>query len=526
MAALAERATSAHTQGQTVPRARAWVWALTLLAAMWLWMGLAYWDTVVSLVNVWNRDETFTHGYVILPLALWLIWRERKRLVSLGPAPSVAGVLIAGGAGALWLAAQFADAVAPAQFAFVALLPLSVWAVCGWHTAWHLRFPLAFMMLMVPFGESWLPALMEFTADFAVTALQLSGIPVFRDGLFFTIPSGNWSVVEACSGLRYLIASLTVGILYAYLTYQSTAKRLVFIALSIVVPILANGIRAYMIVMLGHLSNMKLATGIDHYIYGWVFFGVVMLLLFWLGSRWQDPEPKAPQNVLEAGRSAIALTPIPVVGVLWILVSGVWPFVESKAQQNIEGRAITLQFASATQQGQNATALAMPAADWQPRYAGARSSYSVAESFQNQTFGVHIKYYVNQQFDSKLVTSTNRLTSLDNRAWFVAESRPAAIDGVTESEIRDPNTNRTLLVWHTYWVCGHTTDSAVHAKLLQAWCMLTEQRDDAALIAVSALAGYQPQATRDTLRAFWAANQRGWTQSLGQTYASSLKQGT
>jgi exosortase len=86
---------------------------------------------------------------------------------------------------------------------------------------------------------------MEHTADFTLAALRLTGIPVYREGQFFSIPSGNWSVV--CSGLRYLIASVTVGVLYAHLTYRSALRRALFIAASIVVPIVANWLRAYMI---------------------------------------------------------------------------------------------------------------------------------------------------------------------------------------------------------------------------------------------------------------------------------------
>src|SRR4029079_4205078 len=133
--------------------------------------------------------------------------------------------------------------------------------------------------------------MMDWTADFTVTALRLSGIPVFRVGTFFTIPSGQWSVVEGCSGLRYLIASITVGALFAYLSYQKPWKRILFVVLSVIVPIIANGMRAYMIVMIAHLSDMKLALGIDHLIYGWLFFGIVMLLLFWSGSFGRPPEP-------------------------------------------------------------------------------------------------------------------------------------------------------------------------------------------------------------------------------------------
>jgi exosortase len=124
-----------------------------------------------------------------------------------------------------------------------------------------LIFPLLFLFFAVPVGDFLLPRLMEWTADFTVQALRLTGIPVFREGQNFVIPSGNWSVVEACSGIRYLIASLTVRTLYAYLTYTSLKRRLTFILVSLLVPILANWFRAYMIVMLGHLSGNKLATG-------------------------------------------------------------------------------------------------------------------------------------------------------------------------------------------------------------------------------------------------------------------------
>src|SRR5690606_22417596 len=92
----------------------------------------------------------------------------------------------------------------------------------------------------------------------------------------------------------YLIASITLGALYAYLTYRSWKRRLLFVIAAMIVPVFANGGRAYMIVMIAHLSDMKLALGVDHYIYGWVFFGLVMLLLFWIGSFWREDEQPAP----------------------------------------------------------------------------------------------------------------------------------------------------------------------------------------------------------------------------------------
>ncbi len=83
------------------------------------------------------------------------------------------------------------------------------------------------------------------------------------------------------------------------MTYRSLARRIAFVALSLIVPIFANGIRAYLIVMTGHLSDMSLAVGVDHLIYGWIFFGFVMMLLFWIGSIWREDDKRG--NTLDAG---------------------------------------------------------------------------------------------------------------------------------------------------------------------------------------------------------------------------------
>ena len=74
-----------------------------------------------------------------------------------------------------------------------------------------LAFPLSFMFFAIPFGEFLMPQLIDWTADFTIAALRLTGIPVYREANSFVIPSGHWSVVEACSGIRYLIAIHWLG---------------------------------------------------------------------------------------------------------------------------------------------------------------------------------------------------------------------------------------------------------------------------------------------------------------------------
>src|SRR5262249_8575114 len=194
-----------------------------------------------------------------------------------------------------------ADTLGIKQFALVFMIQAALVTIVGTRVAWALALPLAFLLFAVPAGEFLVPTLMDWTADFVVAALRGSGVPVYREANHFIIPSGRWSVVEACSGIRYVIASLMVGTIYAALAYTSMRRRALFIAASILVPVVANWLRAYLIVMIGHLSNNRLAVGVDHLIYGWVFFGVVMLILLLIGARWREdgdarPAPAAAET--------------------------------------------------------------------------------------------------------------------------------------------------------------------------------------------------------------------------------------
>lgn len=265
---------------------------LILLSLFILAFGLAYSETLWTMASTWATSSNYEHGFLILPLSLWLIWERRGVLHASTWRPSLVILVATVPAGLAWLAAYLVDVQIVQQLAVIALLVVGVVAIVGIRSAKLITFPLLFLFLMVPMGEDLVDPMMEFTATSTVWMIKMTGIPVYREGLYFALPSGNWSVVEACSGMRYLIASVTLGVLYAYISYQSLSKRLWFVLASCIVPIVANSLRAYGIVMIGHYSDMTLATGVDHLIYGWLFFGVVMAILFWAGSFFSDPTPE------------------------------------------------------------------------------------------------------------------------------------------------------------------------------------------------------------------------------------------
>jgi exosortase/archaeosortase family protein len=134
------------------------------------------------------------------------------------------------------------------------------------------------------------PKLQDITTWFISHGLQILGIPAFIDGYVIEIPQGSFFVAEACAGLRFLIASIAFGCLYALMMYRSPLRRGLFISVSVVVPIIANGFRAIGIVYLGYLLGNAQAAAADHVIYGWLFFSAVILILTALGLPFRQDE--------------------------------------------------------------------------------------------------------------------------------------------------------------------------------------------------------------------------------------------
>ena len=443
-------------------------------------------QTVAFTVNTWISNETYTHGFIILPISLWLMWKRRHELAALTPQPALWMLLPMVLLGLLWALGYLGRVMVVQQYSLIIMIILLVWGLLGTRMARVLAFPLGFLLLAVPFGEAFLPPMMEFTANFAITALKLTGIPVYREGLYFTIPSGNWSVVEACSGLRYLIASFTLGLLYAYLTYRSPVRRIVFIALSVIVPIIANGLRAYMIVMIGHLSEMKYAVGVDHLLYGWVFFGVVMLILFWVGSYWREDWDEAPP-------AAVAAVPQRIPRAFWMLglallaVAGAWRAYGVMQDTAFKDPAPLVLSAVAPQGWIPRSA---PLSTWQPHYQNPVANINQTYVRDTSTAMFYLGYYRNQTQEQELIQSPNVLVSTTDKTWgqVAARNRQINFGGQTievrESELR--GANQRLLVWHWYWVNGVMTVNDYRAKWHEASGGLLGRGDHAAVIILAA----------------------------------------
>ncbi len=490
----------------------AWQVALIGLGAGLVVLFAVYWQTFYSMAHIWWRSETFAHGFLIFPISLFLIWRRRRRLLQLAPRPNLHGLWMLGGLGLGWLAAQVVDVQVVQQMIFIAMVVVLTFTLLGWQVTREIAFPLAFLFFAVPFGEFLIPPLMNFTADFTVAMIELTGIPVYREGTFFSIPSGDWSVVEGCSGLRYLIASITVGCLYAYLTYRSLWRRLAFIALSMSFPVIANGLRAFMIVMIAHYSDMKLALGVDHYIYGWVFFGLVMMLMFWIGSFWREDEDSEasdrPAGEPVAGKEKFHSGAVALAAVSAVIVLSIWPIRAAQIRDRAAARTapVVLELPERAGAWRRVEAALT---DWQPRYLYPDATASAVYSDGGRRVRLTVLYYRLQEQGKELVNSQNVLVRQKHPVWKMPWEEPVAVElasgplKVREGLLQSPR--QQLLVWRWNWISGHYLINDHAAKLLEARDKLLGTPRDAAAIVIAAEFNEMPGKARAALHDFTGA---------------------
>src|SRR5690606_9218877 len=143
-------------------------------------------------------------------------------------------------------------------------------------------------------GDELVPALQMITAKISIILIEWSGIPAEIDGVFIDTPAGLFEVAEACSGVKFLVAMIALGALVCNLCFRSWWRRVLFMLLAIVVPIVANGVRAWGIIYIAQSRGVEFAAGVDHIVYGWICLAVVIAILLGLGWRFFDRAADAP----------------------------------------------------------------------------------------------------------------------------------------------------------------------------------------------------------------------------------------
>ena len=311
---------------------------LTGLAAL----GVLFHTEIALAVKTWIASTAYNHCFLVIPIVTFLIWDRRASLRGLATMPIPLVALLAAPLGIVWLAAERLGIMEGRQLAAVSMVEVLFLAMLGRRLWSAVSGPLLYLYFMVPFGEFLTPKLQDVTTWFTRLGLDILGIPAYIDGYIIEIPEGVFYVAEACAGLRFLIASIAFGVLYSLLMYRGTVRRVIFIAVSIIVPIIANGFRALGIVWLGHRLGSAEAAATDHVLYGWIFFSIVILLLIVVGLPFrQDNEPEAVTVSPMAAQRGSARRGW-IAGLTMVVLASIGPAIALGLNQTPAATGITL----------------------------------------------------------------------------------------------------------------------------------------------------------------------------------------
>lgn len=241
-----------------------------------------------DMAGIWWHSSTFTHCLLMVPMIGWLVSQRTALLKPLKPVFWWPALIWMAGAGLVWLVGEAAGVGLFRQLGLVLMLQGAVGVTLGERLVRGLLFPLGYALLLVPFGEELVPLLQTLTAKISIVLLHLSGIPAEIEGVFITTRAGFFEVAEACSGVNFLIAMLAYSVFAAHLCFRSWTRRIVFVALALATTVLANALRAYGTMVAAEIWGIERAGGIDHVFYGWIFFGLVILLVMLVARRWFD----------------------------------------------------------------------------------------------------------------------------------------------------------------------------------------------------------------------------------------------
>lgn len=422
------------------------------LSLLFVWVVFC-WQGIVTAIQIWYGNEIFNHGFFIVPGAFYLIYLKRKTLLAQPIKTTPLALVVVIPALLLYVTGIAGHVQLFLHVATFTLLPALIWLMLGTTAARTIMFPLVFMLFSVPVGEQLIPYLQEIAADGSVALLRLTGVPLFRSGLYIEIPQGRFLVAEACSGVSFFIASFVIGSLYAYLNLVSTKRRIVFVLISLIFPILANIVRVYGIILIAYWTDMEHAAGADHLIYGWFFFAFVIICLLGIGELIREAGFEKMPLILNQSKCYVGKMTFGFTISLFI-VSGIWLWnIANTSTSKGEVPPVFLSDLEDT----NCKELT-----WQPVVINADSE---REAFLNEC---SIKIYTAwfSEEDNELVSDLHRL--FDPESFSLSSTKLIEVKGhaFTVYEIVSVKGEKLSIVrWYEFE--GSVTSDNVSAKLAQ-----------------------------------------------------------
>jgi exosortase A len=452
------------------------------LATIIVLIVLAFHDALSAALQVWIVSPTYSHCFLIVPIVAWLVWEKRDALAMIKPAVAPRFLWFVPFLLVLWWLGELSSINEVRQYAVVALIQVMIVTLLGVEVLRVIWFPILFLLFLVPTGEYLIAPMQRFATRFVDISLNLLHIPHYTEGTTFELTNGRFEIAEACAGLRFLVATVTLGVLFSYLVFRKIHKVALFLVASVVVPLIGNGMRCVGIILIAHFTNNEYGAGADHIVYGWGFNVAILLILILLGSFFRDdiheaifvprPNPK-PDTFQHLAK---------VVVIAAVLISAgpafAWWHNSRSAQPNLGAVAAYLQTGGWQEKSDTG--------NWSPYFPGADAQLMLSTSSGTPPIDFFVGYYSRPRTGHTMTAHLNQ--AWDITAWNrVTNDAGTAPQGRQDIRFRESVINsgyEKRLVWSTYWVNDRFTISPMAVKLLQTRAVF-EGREAQAFVALS-----------------------------------------
>jgi len=491
---------SADSITLAVPNSRQWILPLSGIGLLSLLWAILFRDAIAAAVQTWWVSPTYSHCFLILPVAAYLLWLRRHELACMEPQASFWPLLLAVPAGIGWMIGIMASINEIEQLSAVLAYQMILLTMLGTAVYRALLFPALLLFFLVPVGQYLVPPLQHLTTSFVSAGLSGLNILHYTEGNVIELANGRFLVAEACAGLRFLVSNIVLCVIFAYFAFRRPLKIFLFLLAAVIVPVAANCLRALGIVLIAHWTNNRLAVGTDHLIYGWGFSVLILLVLFGVAVQfrdtamnhrpliyWREFKPQSPGQYLLATAAATTLLLLPMA--LAQAQAAIFP-------------TLTPSFDPSVRTGWQKAA---PSRRWAPQFSGAQNQLSFAVRHAAEVpVDVLYTYYQGPAHGTALPE-----TQLwDERRYNLvgqAELHEQGQDGdyrLRELVLSSPGERR--LVWWTYWKDGRYTTSNLAVKLL-ALGDAFKPHTGLAIMAISTVVKNDDEEARARLRtALWS----------------------
>jgi exosortase len=274
---------------------------IAALGAVILAFAGLYRHVLVKLVSDWATDDNYSHGFLIVPIALYFVWERRAHLQAAAFRPSILGLVVILGSLVTLIAGVLGAELFLTRISIVGVTAGFILFVLGWEHLRILALPVGFLLLMIPipaiiFNQIAFP-LQLVASRFGESTLNAFNIPVLREGNVIILANTTLEVAEACSGIRSLVSLLTLGIVYGYFTDPRSWVRVVIALATVPIAIVANGLRVAGTGVAAHYYGPEAAHGFFHTFSGWLVFvfAFFMLVAVMQGLLRLTPAPRRPR---------------------------------------------------------------------------------------------------------------------------------------------------------------------------------------------------------------------------------------